>query len=52
MNKYKSGWYTLLKFTEQVRKDQKFLDELIEFASEHKIEKPDNWMAKVMDAKF
>jgi len=49
MNKYKSGWYTLLKFTEQVKKDQKFMDELRINVKENKIEKPDNWMAKVMD---
>jgi len=28
------------------------MDELSEFVKENRIEKPDNWMAAVMDAKF
>ena len=38
-NRFKNGWFTLLKFTEQVKQKPHLMDEMRKF-SETKLEKP------------
>jgi len=40
-NRFKSGWFTLLKFMKEVRTNDKLRDELIKFSAENKLVKPD-----------
>ena len=46
-NRFKNGWFTLLKFTDQVLKKPELLDELKKFSSENTIE-PDEWTEPVV----
>ena len=41
-NRFKNGWFTLLKFTEQVEKKPALLEELQKFSNENTIQ-PDEW---------
>ena len=47
MDRFKNGWFTLLKFTDQVEKKPEILDELKEFSKNNKIEMPE-WTPPVI----
>ena len=46
-NRFKNGWFTLLRFTNEVNKKAQFLDELKSWVASNKIEKPD-WVEPVI----
>ena len=39
-NRFKNGWFTLLKFMKEVRKNEDLREELITFSKENKLDKP------------
>lgn len=40
MNRFKNGWFTLFKFTENVAENSKYHQELVEFTASNKIDQP------------
>ena len=46
-NRFKNGWFTLLRFTNEVNKKVEYLDELKDWVKNNKIQKPD-WVEPVI----
>ena len=46
-NRFKNGWFTLLRFTNEVNKKLEYLDELKDWVKNNKIQKPD-WVEPVI----